>query len=382
MTFTRLLLVFFLVSFLPLVGRGADASSAGPVVLSLSEVADYTPNIRDQAAMAVRPQLVTRLLEKYNCAVVSRLGAMQLAMESKIRKATNVTQNAEGAFRIMAADYAVRVQVRATGGKDEVRVQLAILDLRGDEEKKFDQVNWVVPAGFVPGNAFRDYGAAIESIADKIGEQLHLTARQPAAAGNETAVSADLVWAVLPFTRLDKAVMKQYSNGSTLYWNERKIIETEFDISKTKAKLDEFAARSLGPSVVANADPNLQALTEVGLQKGQSVKRVVDRAALDAVLQELKLGSLLDVNENVGGCLARLVGADRFVMGNVALGKAGLRLDMHLVDVHTSAVLDARTATCTNEASLGQAVTDITKDFASRPEPVLSFKSGGKRQAA
>jgi len=349
-------------------------------VLSLSEVADYTPNIRDQAAMAVRPQLITRLLEKYNCAVVSRLGAMQLAMESKIRKATNITQNAEGAFRIMAADYAVRVQVRATGGKDEVRVQLAILDLRGNEGKKFDQVNWVVPAGFVPDNAFRDYGAAIESIAEKIGEQLHLTARQPVAPKAEKAGSADLVWAVLPITRLDKAVMKNYMNGWSLQGEERKIIESEFDISKTKARLDELSARSFGPNVVADTDPNLLSLAEVSLQKGQSVKRVVDRAALDAVLQEMKLGSLLDVNENVGGCLARLVGADRFVMGSVALGKAGLRLDMHLVDAHTSAVLDARTATCTNEASLGQAVADMTKDFASRREPMLSFKSGGKEQ--
>ena len=85
------------------------------------------------------------------------------------------------------------------------------------------------------------------------------------------------------------------------------------------------------------------AVSETVLQRDGVAARLVDRQALDRVLRELKIKSLSGANENVAGAIARLLGADRAVMGTASRETEGFRLDVQVIGVKDAVVVAAGT---------------------------------------
>ena len=88
-----------------------------PVVLSLSSARDFTTKYNYEAGLALRPQIVTRLVRDYNCVVLSRSICDSLATEGKLQRFMSVADPNPDERMVMAADYALRIHLRTAGEK-------------------------------------------------------------------------------------------------------------------------------------------------------------------------------------------------------------------------------------------------------------------------
>ncbi|MCX6996419.1 MAG: hypothetical protein NTV49_04885 [Kiritimatiellaeota bacterium] len=191
------------------------------------------------------------------------------------------------------------------------------------------------------------------------------------------AAARGAVWAVLPFARMDvtlpepaaeqcarffgwrarqdalpEALFAAVQQEDRIYYGKERTLE---EIRQEAARKKEANQRQPVPArapLSTVIDEALAVAVEAALQAHGQVGRLVDRALIKATLAELKLNTLMGVNEFTAGPAGRLVGADWLLMGAVSREAQGWRLNMQLVNAHSSVVMDAREAACAAETDL------------------------------
>ena len=369
-----------------------------PVVLSMCTVSDYTSPKRFDATSALRFQIVSKLIQSQDCVMVCRSMSECLTFEQEILQLKALDAGKEGGDGILAADYAIRIHLRRTDDNKGVRIFAIIKDLKHDLSKEPDRVIWDLPLDCVgPNDAVREYNKLADSISAKIAEHLKLPPRSRSMEVESGSRSAP-VWAVLPFETLD-GTQARGESPKQQYWRLERDVYPESmlpDVEKfwviecginsswtlavrpknsammsTMAQLKEQMWKE--PEVMAVfAGDQYVPFCELALQ-ANGIKNIVDRIATDKVLKELKLKTLLGVNENLGACVSRLLGADRLVMGCVVKESGGFRLLVQLVDSATSSVIDAGDRYCSRESDLGNAIRDTMKEFSQGPRLNLAI---------
>ena len=381
----------FCVGILSLFAPAILQATEKPVVLSMCTVSDYTSPKRFDATSALRFQIVSKLVQSQDCVMVCRSMSDCLTFEQEILQLKALDAGKEGANATLAADYAIRIHLRKTDDLKGVRVFAIIKDLRHnlDLAKEPDRVIWDLPLDCIgPNDAVREYNKLADSISFKIAEHLKLPPRSRSREVEPGAPSAPL-WAVLPFETLDGIQAREELSTKHRYWMARKQIFPEVMLAVMEKFLAincgvnsdlSLSVRSRNAQAVSNlsqikdqleqearvtvAYPGISyvPVCELALQ-GNGVNNVVDRSAIDKILKELKLRTLLGVNENLGGSVSRLLGADRLILGCVVKESGGFRILLQLVDSATSSVIDSGERFCLQEIDVENAVKDTVKDF-------------------
>jgi len=392
MTFTRLLAVFFLVSFLPLVGM-----AEGPVVLSMSAVPDLTPGVSRATATTLRPQILTRLIRDYDCFVLSRDNAESLATEARLARLAALTKGLTNNASIMAADYAVWLHLRPDAQGKGVQAFMLYQDLR-DESAERQKETWQIEAPFVQGQPTREYGQVVTSIVEHVAKTLSIPRRGKQAGTDKKDATTSHVWAVLPIADIDCTTPPAQSFLGKRYQLERSIVsETQLTLSRTmlryNACTEENILKWTQHCVTAKDDlkkhlaasrpderrrDNLEITQaiELTLQKNLPEGRLVDRAYLDRTLAEMKLHTLAGANESSAGAIGRVVGAQRVIMGCIARQPSGIDLSLFVVDAGSSVVLAAEDAFCKTPEELNAAAGSIAARLVTLSLPSPPVRTG------
>ncbi len=276
---------------------------------------------------ASRAQVITELVKKYDCWVAGRVKLYDLDTENVLK-----SFNAEDLSKFshtypVAADYAVASKF-ISREKSGVDGYIEYVDLtRSDSAPQREPLS-------APSHT--EYPSAVAAgVANSVGLQ-----NRKIEAGEFNEI--ERVWAVLPFFRFD------------LKSNE-------------------------------NAPEDLATWAEQSLQTSNPTDRIVERKALDKILDELKLSALNSVEEGDAGLLSRLVGADCMVMGTVDARQNGFRLDIHVVDAKYGIILAADSVTCTNQNQLpestAQLLSTMTKNLPALPKFRISNQKERHREA-
>jgi hypothetical protein len=293
------------------------------VVLSISSVIER----------GFRERVVSDLLQKYDCCVLSRSRGYDIAVEQTIGDLTKIERAFEKGDELPAATHVVGIVIDTTPAKKSGTgtVWVQSLSEMGATlgEKKFveDRVE-----------------GAQTTVVAAIGAMLSLPPRKTSTAPG-AAVPGLLTWAVLPVLRAD------YPRG-----------------------------RQGG---AADAD-GLTVQVELALQEAGLAGKLVSHSQIEAVLQEQALGVLLGGNQNSAGAIARLLNADRIVIPMVSrwFGDTPYRVDVHSVDAATAAVIDAEVGYCRSSNDLRTVMADAVVRLARRgaAAPRISFSSAAQRR--
>lgn len=328
-------LTFLAVVLLCLLFSSVENSHGSPEQPPVLAICDIVPTdhrrFDDPGVLALRDRVVSELLEKYSCYVLNRSYGYAFAVEDLIHRISSLEASAEGSQGLPAADYVIEGTMSFETIGESVRGIIWYVDLRDASATPQSK-----PLKFSASSTHEAPGI----IAQKIGELLSL----PPRASNHSATfekePANLIWCVLPFSRID----------------------------------------------LGKEDPDqLSMHVESMLQENKVVGKLVDREAIDAVLNELKLKSVMKVNEHLAGKIARLVGADRVLTGVTTKAAQGLRIDVHAVDARSGVVLSAAQAVCRSKTELretaGGLCVELVKNASTPPQVRASTASQRRREA-
>jgi len=281
-----------------------------PKILAIANFGNLT-DIRhtEIASLGTRDQLVAELVSSYFCYTVGRSNGYNLAMEEALGNMKGIDNDKQNPAGIPAVDYAISGYFQRVGRGHEIECILQILNPKIDELP--ERIAVKVPSVYQAPKILAEFLAKKFNLKNS-----KLSLRKEGEKSNKT-------WAVLPFARLDK----------------------KMDFGK-----------------VTDEELSLQA--ELILQNQPGIKNLVDRKKINAVFDEMKIVTMQASTERMAGSIAKIVGADRILMGTVTPSLHGLvRLDIILVDGSTALVLNTRSAIC-NEAYLAEAVSILIKDIA------------------
>lgn len=261
----------------------------------------------DAQVMAVRDQVVAELVRDYDCVVLNRSYSYSVVLEDAVKRLSAISETDFKPEIPYAADYSFTGMFQP--GVTNVECVLRMADLRGDVAGSSS--SRVVTVG-VP---------AVEKSAPLIARAIaHAVGAVPRTGTivSDGTDAAARVWVALPFML--------------------------------------SGAGKDSPSLSAE----LRLRAEMALQ-GDSRVRLVDRTAFEKILGEQTMGGLSGAQDS--GRAARMVGADRLLLGRVAAEKGnGFRIDLLCVDAVTAEVLSAVTANCRSQDALGA---DVGKAVAS-----------------
>jgi hypothetical protein len=293
------------------------------VVLSISSVIER----------GFRERVVSDLLQKYDCCVLSRSRGYDIAVEQTIGDLTKIDHAFEKGDELPAATHVVGIVIDTTPAKKSGTGVVWVQSL-GEAgatlgERKFTEDR-------VEG--------AQTTVVVAIGELLSLPPRRASAGSGQTG-SRTLTWAVLPVLRVDHPRGRQGGAADT---------------------------------------DGLTVQVELALQEAGVVGKLVSHSQIEAVLQEQALGVLLGGNQNSAGTIARLLHADRIVIPMVSkwYGDTPYRVDIHSVDAETAAVIDAEVGYCRSSNDLRAVTADATVRLARRGTtgPRIPVSSAAQRR--
>ncbi len=325
---TFLATISFLSSFFsPLFFQKAILADDGkPVVIAMPPFCDFTTANLPNIIMSLRDEVVSNLIQNYDCVILSRNNGFALSTEHKLSIFNQLDKNADmAAFYIPGADYALTGYFKIAGIDQDVNLNCTLLmtDLRKNQSEDLKKVEIV-------HNWHSDF---VADVTKNIVQTLNLQPKNKGKIG-EKVLSVNETWAVMPVKRLDSV-----------------------------------------QAMKGEADKSLEMDMELALQKSEKIKQIVDHAQIDKVLKELEIRSFNGATESAAGNIAKLVGADKVILGTVSVnqeGKNELRLDLFLVDAKTTVILDARTAVSHPE-KLAETASNLVLEFTGRKyeAPVL-----------
>lgn len=299
--------------------------------------------IAPTSLMALQAQVSTELVQRYDCIVLTRNRGFSLATEHRIDELTAIQQLRESNATVRHADYVVAIRHGDTGDDaSQIVFEISYANMQGpDEGEPFDQV-------FLSNEE-----SMAKPLADRIAERLGLRPRLDVSSPPSEDADGDAL-IVFPFARYD--------------W----------------LPLDPSSKSLIGSSIKKIQQPpenylHLQAESEI--EKNESGRwRLIDRLQIDQVLTELKLPLHALNDSSSGSALARLVSADAVLLGYVAEEGEGLRIDAHLIDPRSTAIIRSAHSFAENEAALPAKTQEIvtallqkglspfSESFASSPE--------------
>nr|HPN84806.1 hypothetical protein [Victivallales bacterium] len=249
---------------------------------------------------AVRERIVAIIASKYNCITLSRASGYNMALENSIAKIKSLCSEKESPnpndLLIPSADYLITGHYLLSADRNpvfidrDVSCSVMINEIleEGDKFKKFDISS--DPA---------DYW----KIAAPIISAMNLKPKKPS---GEKVEKLDETWAILPFS-----------------------------VASENCDKEKFSTTEI----------------EMALQESGKIARLVSREKIDNILKEMKLENINGASENFAGGIARIVGADRVIMGSVSeYYNLKFMLNLHLVDGKNSVVLDTASAVCAKDA--------------------------------
>lgn len=316
----------------------ADDIDQQPIVVSLAHfVNETTTGNVDQDLIALRHAVVYELVKNYGCVVVGRSHGLDLCLERSVTTIRSITSDSgEGANgdRTVAADVAVYGFLQDRLGAPEIA--LHTVDLRRpDAARSESRIKFRLAQGRL------SVAGLAKSVATAAATVLHLSKTKPI---EPTAtIPLEQTWAVLPFGVLNR-------DGDA-------------------------ASAGIGSML------SLRALLAL---QGNAARHVVDRDRLAAVLNEMTLADLAGASELSAAGIARIVGADRIVMGCVnCLPKGAFEIYVQLVDAATGLVLDGQAATVANQKELGNLSETLVSAISTKPKrPIIDGDSPGSSRLA
>jgi len=303
-----------------------------PVVIAIPPFCDFS-TCEPAVIMSLRDKITANLLQNYSCVILSRSNGLALSTENKLNVINKIEQAKTTPVFLPGADYALvgyfKVARRTPGKKYSVDLgcTLLVTDLHNNKQENFKKIE------FIPDEPTL-YAA---DVTREIVKVLKLKPRKREY--QKQIERIDETWAVLPIKRLE---------------------------SKQAMKLP--------------ADRDLAVNMELSLQQSGKLKQIVDHNEIDKVLQELKLSSLSNSTEGVAGSIAKLIGADKVIMGSVSkvhLKKPELRVDLFLVDGKTGVIIDSITGK-TLPSTLNETVSDLVIKFTDRKHEIPELEPGKK----
>lgn len=314
----RKLLLIAIISF-SFVPFASFAENDKPVVIALAPFCDFT-NLRgiQPHILQYRGNLVSGLMQNYNCIILSRCNGLALTNEKKLHAINNLEKEENNALLIPGADYAVNVyfqigrRTAGTRGSVDIKCTMLITDLHNNDIGNFKKIEFY-------------YENFKQEVCKEIAEALKLKPRKKKFKLHKAKI--DETWAVLPLKRLESL-----------------------------------------EALKKDIDNDLSIQLELALQKSGKLKAIVDHNQIDKILQELKISNLNNSTEGAAGYVAKIIGADKVIMGQISEkidGKDELLLDLFLVDGKTSIIVD--NATCvTSKEKLSKSVSELVLDFTRR----------------
>jgi len=357
-----------------------NESNAAAVVLAVASISDMTLTAGEDLSFGLRPRIVTRLVRDYNCVVLSRSSSSMLMTEGQIGRFNAVVDLNKKEGLVWAADYAIKMSLRDKGVKNMLTVTANIQDLRRDEDIEPMSIEIDTTTAKEQSQTPRngdgyDYDWIADQVVAKISQTLRLKKQAARVSATEGVLERGKVFAVLPITRKGSD-NKQSSlwrrlelrselphltdaESSSLWLRNRARGGREFarlpdwcsnwkerseKAEPELLRLDQeaLAASSASTAEYSDERDSLRAAFELALQESSVGVKIVDRTVLQGIIRELGITSMQGVNENLGGKIAHLAGADYLLAGFLAKSEAGgLCLNMHLVDARTSVLLSA-----------------------------------------
>jgi len=325
---------FYALSFLVLIAEDK------PVVIALPPFCDFSQT-DPVSIISLRDKVTANLLQNYNCVILSRSNGLVLASEHKLNIMNQLDAENNATFSLPSADYALvgyfRIERRIPGNtwKVELNCTLLVTDLNKNKAYNFKNIPFIPDKSDLYANSVTK--AIVKALGLKPKKKKY---KKWQGKVNET-------WAVLPIKRL----------------------ESKETIHKP-------------------ADRDLAVNMELSLQESGKLKRIVDHNEIDKILQELKILSLNDATESVAGGIAKLVGADKIIMGSVSkvnLKGETLQVTLFLVDGKSGVILDSATA-ITLPKHLNKTAADLVLNFTHKihsfPELVNADQGVLEKEAA
>ncbi|MFA6568687.1 MAG: sugar-binding protein [Victivallales bacterium] len=247
---------------------------------------------------SIRDRVSAVLVHNYNSITLSRSHGFSLATENAINKMNQVAgakAGAPGSTKIPSADYALTGYYRKYGlswnvDKDYI-CDIIVNDIRSAGEK-FKKMS-------IASNPLNTW-----KIAAPVISALNLPQREPK---YHNAKKLDESWAVLPLVKI--------------------------------ASPEDVAT--------ANRDTASSLRMEIALQESGRIARIVSHDDIDKILSEIKVDSFREANDRLAGDVAKIVGADRIIMGTISSsGNFKHQIDLFLVDGKNAVVLDSASALC------------------------------------
>lgn len=270
-------------SILLLICKVQFAHSEDPPTLSIgSLISTVVPSEltgHDNRQTAIRDQLVTELLERYECRLLTRCRGFDVAVERSIHDISSITNLVTSGNQVPAADYVIMANYRGTDKAIAITGLVYCTNINSPTKH-------VTECGFQAASVF-DIPEAMSVV---LAGELGLKSRTNSPALSSLSSVRPLTWAVLPFMRMDTG-----------------------------------GADADGLALAAESAP----------VDGSTSRKLVDRQTIDAVLREHDITTFSGANDSVIRMLGTLINADRFLTGQVSLWKGGLRLDVHLLDTKT-----------------------------------------------
>ena len=304
----------------------ADPPEAGRVPsLSVGDLIDAQIDAT-VPRVAIRGQLISELVQAYECQVQTRWYGLEVLTEKTIDEMAYMDSLSIPADEIQTADYVISGHYAGGAGVSTTgHVYCA--------ELKADGRRGTLRGAFGPKRTCFEIP---ECMAKTAANLLSLAPRRPPD-GPVQAPQKELVWVVYPFLRCSPG------------WGTESFM-----------------------------DAKLALQVEAELQKQGIIKRLVDRQALDAILKEHHMASLTEKGHEPARKLARLTKADILLTGQVAPGEKNLRIDLYLLDSRTGCMIAACTAKEVTEEQLASecvrlavllAETPIVMSSPARPTP-------------
>lgn len=309
----------------------SHATDDKPVVIAIAPFYDFS-GCEPAAIAALRDRVTADLLQNYNCTILSRSNGITLSVERQLDKMHQLEGKETDSQGLPAADYSLvgyfKIARRTPGRRNSVDLgcTLLVTDLNNDNEDNFKKIE------FIPKESI----LYADDVTAEIVKALKLKSRTGKDALRQGRI--DETWAVLPIKRNEgKHQMRQ------------------------------------------PADRDLAAVLEVSLQQSDKLARLVDRSEIHKILDELKISAMGSATETVAANIARMVGADKIVMGSVSKERKGsrnLHLDLFLVDGKKALIVSSATTVCPPD-ELSDKAAEIVLDLVKKncPVPLLNQAS-------
>lgn len=280
-----------------LLATPARAGTAG-VVLAVSPFRnlDYGSQMLEHEVVGARDRVVAQLVRQYDCFVCNRTRGFDTAVEQSRGELASIEKAAVDAPAVRQADYVVSAFFRMNEG------QLECVVLYSDLSKGTNATP--VQIAFLADSLSQ----AVDQVPGKVAQALSLRAR-PEARESLDGQTQTQTWVVLPFVVADRKSTRQSGRRDASVFKER-TLESDFAIR-----------------------------AELALQKSGLIGRLVDHASLASVLEETKVAMVSGRSDDYADAIARLVGADRVVLGSVGKCAGAYWLSLFILDAKTATVL-------------------------------------------